>query len=565
MKFTWVASALASILMLYGNDTFAINILNKVDELNHDQDKSQGSDLVSRVQFEGGIESKKNSEDHGYVTLVNYIPRSVGRAVVSGQAISYISSSLDKLIIGSNTRGSNASNSTFGMNYDALLRLGAEIRSNSSGIKYGVDFQVCVPSVQGQHFGKKAALNRGSRIFAATPYGDFSIGYQEGVESLMKLDASGIVAGDDSNSWTHYIKGMLAEEKNSLGYLMYPFLFSAGLYSENVFRNNDSVVLNGSYKGNDFINNLPLRLSYQSPSYMGFRFGVSYSPTGYDSNLFNSKFSNFNKFDEFKGEFKKGGGIDGVVYPITSGMMQVNEDNTHRNPQFASVVQHPGDNNILFGAKYEHILSGSIAYDYDLNNGMKFSTAIVGEYSYPSLYFNTESYNIYPGSHSLQGISIGSVISTDNFNFAAASGYLGKSGFVKEYYYKDKIYPLHERSNTYYWDVALGYRYKSYYVSIAYFESNRSGNVLRDIGLGFEYNLLKQHSKMKCKLFGNYHYYNFSETAIVDKVVYNHEKVIYLRDGLNALQGLGYNTRAKEEKLKKGAGTVLLVGVKLEF
>ncbi|GAT78481.1 putative exported protein, partial [Ehrlichia ruminantium] len=97
------------------------------------------------------------------------------------------------------------------------------------------------------------------------------------------------------------------------------------------------------------------------------------------------------------------------------------------------------------------------------------------------------------------------------------------------------------------------------------FESNRSGNVLRDIGLGFEYNLLKDLNKMKCKLFGNYHYYDFSEAAIIDKVVYNHEVAVYSAQPQTELQRLGYSTREKSEKLKSGSGNVFLVGVKLEF
>ena len=204
---------------------------------------------------------------------------------------------------------------------------------------------------------------------------------------------------------------------------------------------------------------------------------------------------------------------------------------------------------MCFGVKYEHILSSSIAYDYDFSNGVKFNMAIVGEYAHPKLHFNMKGYDVYPGSHSLQGLSIGSVINSGNFNFAAASGYLGRSGFVKEYYYQHRLYPLHERSSTYYWDAALGYKYNAYYISIAYFESNRSGNVLRNIGLGFEYDLLKEYSKMKCKLFGNYHYYYFSETVIVDKVE----------------TALGYGTRNKSEKSKNGSGNVFLFGMKLEF
>ncbi|AUO54715.1 hypothetical protein C1I72_02280 [Ehrlichia canis] len=662
MRLTLVSSALASFFVLLGSSAFSVDILSDVNIFNLDVENKQ-VDKVNEKNLSKNLENKERNN------LVK-----VGRALVSGQAISYMWASADKCDDIFDISG-NMDN--YGMSYDALLRLGAEIRSGDAGTKYGADFQVAIPSVKGRNFERKAALNRGSRIFAATQYGNFSVGYQEGVESIMKLDSSNIIAGDESSSWTQHLRGALSEKKNALGYPMYPFLFSAGLYSENVFRNDDNIELAANNK--DFINNLPLRMSYLSPSFMGLRFGVSYSPLGYKFDSFSTVLEQYTTekvevmtempelsvnssggggtvdLTELISALKKGGslsdscelnlvnssepyleidlpksnlfeddsegevgvrcrgklvgltpelkaGSDFTFYidlqdnkkakvPISGFKLcnaKVNfedlEEERLKSTKFElgnleitgakNVSKSPlikrsksKEDSVLFGTKYEHIFSGSIAYDYDFHD-FKFSTSIVGEYARPRLYFNTKNYDIYPESYNLQGVSIGSVLSYKNVNFAAAYGYLGRSGFVKYYSVLNNtadstttvsVQPLYERSNTYYLDAALGYQYHSYYISVGYFKSSRSGNILQDINLGIEYNLLKSQSKMKCKLFGNYHYYKFSEVSIVDKVCYNSEV------GKPACSVCGLAEHRLEKHEKSGFGNIFLVGAKLEF
>ena len=650
MRLTLVSSALASFFVLLGSSAFSVDILSDVNIFNLDAENKQ----VNKVNEKN---LSKNLENEEHNNLVK-----VGRALVSGQAISYMWASADKCDDIFDISG-NMDN--YGMSYDALLRLGAEIRSGDTGTKYGADFQVAIPSVKGRNFERKAALNRGSRIFAATQYGNFSVGYQEGVESIMKLDSSNIIAGDESNSWTQHLRGVLSEKKNALGYPMYPFLFSAGLYSENVFRNDDNIELAANNK--DFINNLPLRMSYLSPSFMGLRFGVSYSPLGYKFDAFSTVLEQYtteeidvmtkmpnlsisgssvnlntlidklksgslssslhtdNQEIEFsfpvdqeqylrcKGTVELVNGGDGEINLADGGkvVFSVYLDDDHRkiklpisglklvNPEvtFQGLADISGDvsitpgkitpveddnyllksiqrtkskeDTVLYGTKYEHIFSGSIAYDYDFHD-FKFSTSIVGEYARPRLYFNAKNYNIFPEGYNLQGVSIGSVLSYKNVNFAAAYGYLGHSGFVKYYSVLNNtadstttvsVQPLYERSNTYYLDAALGYQYHSYYISVGYFKSSRSGNILQDINFGIEYNLLKSQSKMKCKLFGNYHYYKFSEVSIVDKVCYDSE----VKKEPSACNVCGLAAHDLEKHEKSGFGNIFLVGAKLEF
>ena len=663
MKLTLVSSALASFFVLLGSSAFSVDILSDVNIFNLD---AKQVDKVNEKNFS----DKKNLDNREHNNLVK-----VGRALVSGQAISYMWASADK---SDNIFDISGNMDNYGMSYDAILRLGAEIKSGDSGTKYGADFQVAIPSVKGRNFERKAALNRGSRLFAATQYGNFSVGYQEGVESIMKLDSSNIIAGDESNSWTQHLRGVLPEKKNALGYSMYPFLFSAGLYSENVFRNDDNIDLTNGNK--DFINNLPLRMSYLSPSFMGLRFGVSYSPIGYKFDSFSTVLEQYTtkeisvvtSMPELSVSSDNNGTVDltelisalqkgvdlgencelhtcdttclefnlpesstfgygdersvkcrGKVARVDGGL-DTNQDITfyidlqdekkakvpisklklantkvkfdglndiNKNPTFklgklqitgtegvhkSQLIQRDKidkDNILFFGTKYEHIFSGSIAYDYDFH-GFKFSTSVVGEYARPRLYFNASNYNIYPESYNLQGVSIGSVLSYKDVNFAAAYGYLGHSGFVKYYSILNDVASattvnvqpvkdvreLYERSNTYYLDAALGYQYHSYYISVGYFKSSRSGNILQDINLGIEYNLLKSQSKMKCKLFGNYHYYKFSEVSIVDKVCYNSEA----KEPAPTCACRLVKSDLKENK-KSGFGNIFLVGAKLEF
>ncbi|AHX05659.1 gram-negative porin family protein [Ehrlichia chaffeensis str. Liberty] len=616
MKFTLVASALASFFVLYGNILFSADMLGDVGIFNPNDGNNKQSNGINGKNLFKTKDSGNGEYDRS---------SKVGRALVSGQAISYMWASSDEKKSFYDISGSA---DDWGMNCDAILRLGAEIKSNDSGVKYGADFQIAIPHVQGKNFEKKAALNRGSRIFASTPYGDFSMGYQEGVESMMKIDSSNIVAGDESSSWTQHLRGVLSEKKNALGYTMYPFLFSAGLYSENVFRNNDNMTSTVD-SSKDFMNNLPFRISYQSPNFMGLRFGVSYSPLGYKFQHFGRTLDIYsvkankvvNRLPSFqvqwpsasvnlnelidalqtaelsgRAELKQGrldvsvpyldlrdlqvtlSGLESIstTVPIIG---QGNADVNIKTQGAESIVTKRSKNKsdqVFFGAKYEHILSGSVAYSYDLSNAFKFSTSLVGEYARPRLYFNTQNYDIYPENYNLQGISIGSLLSYSNINFAIAYGYLGHSGFAKHYILHKKIkdsgensiYPMCERSNTYYWDIAFRYQYKSSNISITYFKSNRSGNVLQDISLGVEYHLLKEQSKMRCKLFGNYHYYKFSEIAIaVDNVQYESygsESQARKTPG-NDFIGKGLYITNNVRNTSNGSGNIFLVGAKLEF
>ncbi|WDM84971.1 hypothetical protein K6025_03760 [Ehrlichia sp. JZT12] len=177
-------------------------------------------------------------------------------------------------------------------------------------------------------------------------------------------------------------------------------------------------------------------------------------------------------------------------------------------------------------------------------------------------------------------MSIGYVINYHNINFAGAYGYLGKSGVVNEYDHYSVSYPLYERSDSYYWDAALGYQYKSYYFSIAYFKSRKSDNILQDASLGIEYNLLQGQGKMRCKLFGNYHHYRFSEIAVIDdKILLRSEatkedkialaaevtKSYKAGHDMTVISPRGFDSRGFRVQEKDGVGNVLLVGVKLEF
>ena len=616
MKLILTTFVLVSILSLYGNYSLSFDLLAS--------DNSECEKQVDEINA-GNLYNVQKVKENDHIKYIDHVSK-MGRTLVNGQVISYMWSSLDKLGKSSMTSDISGTHDNWGLTCDAMLRIGAELKSVNSDINYGADFQIVLSSIKERNVEKKAALNKGSKIFASTSYGDFSIGYQEGVESIMKLDASSIIAGDESNSWAQHIRGALSEKKNALGYRIYPFILSPGLYSENVFRNNDNAVLNSEdYK--DFMNNLPLRINYQSPSFVGLRFGVSYAPTGYEFDIFSKEFSKellhvvylHIPFGNHM-ELKKPEGNDSRItmdwiskqqqykQKKTLAILRVNKmrDLYSFFPVFTKDLS--GKYNVFFGSKYEHILSGSIAFNYDYND-IKFSTSVVGEYAHPRLYFNAKDYEIYPLSYDLKGLSVGSVINYNNISFASAYGYLGRSGFVEKYYYNNVAYPLYERpGNAYYWDVGLSYQYKSYYFSVAYFKSRKSDNVLQDINLGFEYNLLQRQSKVKCKIFSNYHHYRFSEVAVLDDRVHLYSTVSKkdiestlsseysklskpsLQEILNAInssptseiseelkslrkkslieinpKGLGSNSNTLNTQQKSGVGNVLLIGMKLEF
>ncbi|ABD45211.1 gram-negative porin family protein [Ehrlichia chaffeensis str. Heartland] len=489
MKNLFVISAFTSLLMMSSYNAFSDEILDGI--------------FGSNNKF---INNTKNS----FSGINNKALVKGGRIKFAGDMISYTWYSSD------DTRNSNKFSrvskrfdidtggniNNVGAKHDGMFSIEIDSNPDKHGIVYGAYSQINIPHVAGKSFGNNAAFNRGSKIFAKTPYGNFSVGYQEGVESMMKLNAFSIVAGDDSNIWTKHLRNILHEKKDGQsGYSVYYFNFNSGLYSESLFRNSDNIVFDDIdyYLGTgiisrSFINNLPFRLSYQSQNFMGLRFGVSYSPFGYDQRLF---------------ELQK-----------------------DRN----------SDTLILVGPRYRHIVSGGISYTYNIKN-LKFSASVIGEYGDEEHDYKAH-YNRYYRHNTLKAVSIGWNVGYDKIELAGSYGKLNSAGIPYdkcvihgvpyEYVYRSVIHWLYLKDMDYYWDIGIAYKYAPLSLSVIYFMSNRVGNELSDVNVGIEYDILK-YSGFKSSLFANYNYYTFRQFSDTYRIHVN------------------------------GKGSILLVGAKLSF
>jgi len=202
--------------------------------------------------------------------------------VMVGRAVDYYSAAPEK-IKGNNplfTEGiGNIGDYSehIGADVDAILHLRAENKNEDLGLIYGADLQFNIPVTKG----KVSSRNRGAHVFVNSEYGDVRVGYQFGPEALMRLDATKIATVDgaaDSNWFRRVnLEGSAAS---------FPFYVTPRLYTESFSNESEKLAFRMSGKYNKgIINALPFRIAYYSPSYMGARFGVSYSPR-YDSELF---------------------------------------------------------------------------------------------------------------------------------------------------------------------------------------------------------------------------------------------------------------------------------------
>ncbi|QXK91889.1 porin [Neoehrlichia mikurensis] len=195
----------------------------------------------------------------------------------------------------------------YGIALDGIFSITAEDQNDNLGISYGVNIEFETPYIKKSDFTASTSVNnRGTKLFINTAYGNFTFGYQKGVDSIMKIDAFSISAGDNSNSWMKYVNlrnefiaGYNFSNTNIGNYMNNAFYLPTGLYTEGLFDGVNRFSHNyHKYRIYDtLINSLPLRLSYVSPNVFGMNFGISYSPLGYDdSSIIKANLNNENVF-----------------------------------------------------------------------------------------------------------------------------------------------------------------------------------------------------------------------------------------------------------------------------
>ncbi|MGL9717154.1 MAG: WD0745 family porin [Wolbachia sp.] len=170
-----------------------------------------------------------------------------------------------------------------GMIADAILHLRAENKNEDLGLIYGADVQFHVPVTEGKGAsqGVNAARGRSAHVFLNSKYGDLKLGYQFGPEALMRLDATRIATVDGAADSDWFRKVNLEGSAAT-----FPFYVTPRLYTESFSSESEKLSFRMAGKYNKGVmTTLPFRIAYYSPSYMGARFGLSYSPR-YESSLF---------------------------------------------------------------------------------------------------------------------------------------------------------------------------------------------------------------------------------------------------------------------------------------
>ncbi|WDM84973.1 hypothetical protein K6025_03770 [Ehrlichia sp. JZT12] len=607
MKIPFVVSALTSLLVLYSHSAFSsqaqgsLFLYDKNHELENSV-KSEKEDMASEISVDNIVKAPVYSS-------FNNIERKGVRLKFSGDAMFYIWNSANNVkensdIIFYCSLNKNCTLRNF--NQDNIIGIGIE----SSHDKYGNTYAVDLIS----HINGKSFTNEESKVTVKTPYGDLSFGYQKGVESVMRFDASNIAVGGTRSNWIQHLRGVPPSliGRRSGSYYIYNFIFNPGLYTEGIIRNYCDVISNtlsicsiNLYNGESLVDSMkiisdlemninqfsgfvdsqikdmrsfnyniqsnlefilknlrdafvslrnvitpsyikllpevPFRLSYKSQDFMGLKFGISYVPFSYDGYLLVLDMLNKSV----------------IGFSYNKDDLEIKSD--------SRVKFKDGVDIYFINPIYQRIISGGISYAYDMND-IKFSASVVGEYgknmSYDELYsrsnskkYNGDTYN------DLQGIAIGLGIDYNKVKVVGAYGYLGKSGI---YIPRCDMSPNKEKCeiynasyifgkrgdqygpyinsdrvsyDNYYWDIGVAYQFKSLDLSITYFQSNRIGHILKDINLGFEYNLLK-YNGFEGSLFGNLHHYIFDQVK---------------------------NTYEPGNLDVKGKGNVLMLGMKLKF
>ncbi|MGN7618488.1 MAG: porin [Ehrlichia sp.] len=370
MKKFLFSTAFASLLLLYNVDALSEGIVD-----NNRKNHKESIDVVE------GDASKQTSL---YASVGNY-----HRIDVGGKILSYA-------WVADNSKDMY----DHGARLDGIFNIRSVNTNPKLGISYGANLQLAVPAVKNEGFVPSVkGYNRGAQLFIDSSYGSFSFGYQEGVESVMKVDPSMIESGDNSVTWVQCIG--LSDFGKRVGYHVFP-----GLYSESLFNERYNESYNDSsmwIKDRDFVNNLPFRISYQSPDFMGIKFGISYSPSGYDVDLFEHVLPR--DYVPKGADALQRANVGNVVLP---------------------------DNATFLGGAYDNVISAALSYGYSFNNNVDFQASIAGEYASDRETFK-RSYLHHLHAKDLAAFAVGTSVTYGNMVFAASYGYLGSSGYLSVY------------------------------------------------------------------------------------------------------------------------------------
>ncbi|UQD53968.1 porin [Anaplasma phagocytophilum] len=466
---------------------------------------------------------------------------------------------------------------------DAMLYVTAEGKNNNYKIRYGGSIELEVPYTQKADYTSfKQVSNRGTKVYVNTTFGEVSFGYQVGIDSIMRVDALSIGAGDISNTWMRYVnlRGIhdplegLTDEKRLVFvdastedieegraswqygnqvipvlqrrrpalpielkklYLENVFYLSTGLYSESLFDGGNRFSRNASKpidanNAPNLTNALPLRFTYLSPDFAGLRLGVSYAPFGYEEDLvldahtaikrsLVARMRVFKNYKRFHSAIR-----DKFSIPL---------------------VEEGGTRKKFIIPLYENIVNAGMTYSSSFND-LDFKLSVVTEYAKGKTRLLRDSTDIeFAKMDTIKNIVLGGMLKYKNVKLAASYGYLGQIDNINnmysyrlgEFVLKTADRVIIRTSGSYFLTAGAGYEYDRLYVSAFYRGSNYSGNIFNEVSLGAEYNISGHSSRVKSMIFANYHNFSALSAVVTDPVA---------TDGVNR-------------------GQVILAGMKVRF
>ena len=537
MKMTRVSlcTALASLMMFYGiGDVFASSNQGKIQN-------SYNSAAQKRV---ANIERQS---DTSFGKSIN-----VGGSIMSHGWLTFRDNYYHKQGFLTGTYLSPEDLRACGVSTDAVLYANAQGKNDALGIYYGGSVELDLPYVQKDDYVSfRSVNNRGAKVYLYTSLGDLGFGYQPGVDSVMKIDAFTIGAGDNSNLWMRYvnlrgIRDTITNHPVALPmelkkrYLENVFYLSTGLYSEGMFDGSNRFSRSKAQQGNSsfksITNSLPIRFSYVSTNLGGLKLGISYAPFGYEEN---------GVIVAHKGAIQ-----ERKVAVLKADKMPRGFGSENAQSKEWSVPVEGRSSVRLLMPMYEQVVNVAMAYDtrikdIDLKLSMTSEYAkakvrlLSGEVEMPKIAF--------PKMDNIKNVAFGGLLNYRGFKVAFSYGYLGRIDKVNNMYSwdeanskftldkNDKI--IINTDSTYFWTVGGGYEYNGLYLSAIYRGSNYSGNRLDEVSFGVEYDISDHSTKVEYKIFANYHNFIASSDTV-----------------LNPLETDGQNT-----------GQVLLSGIRVKF
>lgn len=321
----------------------------------------------------------------------------------------------------------SANNKNFSFYTDAAINLTATKTINE--VVYGAKL-ILIPTT----LLKTSSSYNGSHIFFASEYGKIELGSPYDAGSKMMITAYDISAatGDD---WTRYA---LFDPESMQYNGLSPSFATYDFFHDSEFKGNTKMLNDKTEPSR--------KISYYTPKYEGFQFGISYIPDS--SNTGNAGFS--------------------------SSSVPVNK------------IILPNKDSITIDKNVKNAVTLGLSYERNITDDIDIKVAASGEYGKATGKMKTftagnvliEEYKL----KDLQSYNLGAILSYSNFAFAASYGSLGKSLTAAEY---NKV-----GRDTHYYNGAVAYKQGPVNTSITYFKSIQFKNISDSISVGAEYQYL---------------------------------------------------------------------------